>query len=56
MELKFVVPNMKMLGTKENAAVLNKPKQIVMLSWQAGFFLIPACQHPDAKYLGDGNS
>ena len=31
---------MEMLGTKENAAVLNKLKQIVMLGRQAGFFLI----------------
>ena len=30
---------MEMLTTKENAAVLNKLKQIVMLGWQAGFFL-----------------
>lgn len=45
---------MEMLGTKENAAVLNKLKQIVMLGRQAGFFLILACQRPDAKYLGDG--
>ena len=29
-------------------------KQIVMLGRQAGFFLILACQRPDAKYLGDG--
>ncbi len=42
---------MEMLGTKENAAVLNKLKQIVMLGRQAGFFLILACQRPDAKYL-----
>ncbi len=45
---------MEMLGTKENAAVLNKLKQIVMLGRQAGFFLVLACQRPDAKYLGDG--
>lgn len=45
---------MEMLGTKENSAVLNKLKQIVMLGRQAGFFLILACQRPDAKYLGDG--
>ena len=42
-----------MLTTKENAAVLNKLKQIVMLGRQAGYFLILACQRPDAKYLGD---
>ena len=45
---------MEMLATKENAAVLNKLKQIVMLGRQAGYFLILACQRPDAKYLGDG--
>ena len=39
---------MEMLGTKENAAVLNKLKQIVMLGRQARFFLILACQRPDA--------
>lgn len=45
---------MEMLTVKENAAVLNKLKQIVMLGRQAGYFLILACQRPDAKYLGDG--
>ena len=45
---------MEMLGTKESAAVLNKLKQIVMLGRQAGFFLVLACQRPDAKFLGDG--
>ena len=45
---------MEMLTTKENVAVLNKLKQIVMLGRQAGYFLILACQRPDAKYLGDG--
>lgn len=45
---------MEMLTTKESAAVMNKLKQIVMLGRQAGFFLILACQRPDAKYLGDG--
>ena len=45
---------MEMLGTKENTSVLNKLKQIVMLGRQSGFFLILACQRPDAKYLGDG--
>ena len=45
---------MEMLTTKENATVLNKLKQIVMLGRQAGYFLILACQRPDAKYLGDG--
>ncbi|MBS4220552.1 DUF87 domain-containing protein [Bacillus sp. FJAT-49711] len=45
---------MEMLVSKENTAVLTKLKQIVMLGRQAGFFLILACQRPEAKYLGDG--
>lgn len=45
---------MEMLSKKESTEVLNKLKQIVMLGRQAGFFLILACQRPDAKYLGDG--
>lgn len=45
---------MEMLASKESTAVLMKLKQIVMLGRQAGFFLILACQRPDAKYLGDG--
>lgn len=45
---------MEMLTTKESAAVLSKLKQIVMLGRQSGYFLILACQRPDAKYLGDG--
>lgn len=44
---------MDMLG-RNSAEVINKLKQIVMLGRQAGFFLILACQRPDAKYLGDG--
>ena len=44
---------MEMLG-RENVEVMSKLKQIVMLGRQAGFFLILACQRPDAKYLGDG--
>lgn len=48
------VAYMDMLTTKESAAILNKLKQIVMLGRQSGFFLILACQRPDAKYLGDG--
>jgi energy-coupling factor transporter ATP-binding protein EcfA2 len=44
---------MEMLG-RENVEVMNLLKQIVMLGRQAGFFLILACQRPDAKYLGDG--
>jgi len=45
---------MELLGVKENAAVLSHLKKIVMLGRQAGYFLILACQRPDAKYLGDG--
>ncbi|KNE22307.1 DUF87 domain-containing protein [Virgibacillus pantothenticus] len=45
---------MEMLASKESTTVLTKLKQIVMLGRQAGFFLILACQRPDAKYLGDG--
>lgn len=44
----------EMLANKERTYVLNKLKQIVMLGRQAGYFLILACQRPDAKYLGDG--
>lgn len=44
---------MDMLG-RENLEVMSKLKQIVMLGRQAGFFLILACQRPDAKYLADG--
>ena len=45
---------MEMLTSKEREDVLNKLRQIVMLGRQADFFLILACQRPDAKYLGDG--
>lgn len=45
---------MEMLANKESTGVLNKLKQIVMLGRQSGYFLILACQRPDAKYLGDG--
>ncbi|MFT8309955.1 MAG: FtsK/SpoIIIE domain-containing protein [Sporolactobacillus sp.] len=44
---------MEMLG-KESSTVLTKLKRIVMLGRQAGYFLILACQRPDAKFLGDG--
>ncbi|EKB5511860.1 DUF87 domain-containing protein [Listeria monocytogenes] len=44
----------EMLSTKESMEVMSKIKQIVMLGRQAGFFLILACQRPDAKYLQDG--
>ncbi|MFU0789110.1 MAG: FtsK/SpoIIIE domain-containing protein [Virgibacillus proomii] len=44
---------MEMIG-KESVKVMSKLKQVVMLGRQSGFFLILACQRPDAKYLGDG--
>ena len=44
---------MDMLG-RENTEVLSKLKQIVMLGRQSGFFLVLACQRPDAKYFGEG--
>ncbi|WP_040984048.1 FtsK/SpoIIIE domain-containing protein [Oceanobacillus jeddahense] len=44
---------MEMIG-KESTKVMSKLKQVVMLGRQSGFFLILACQRPDAKYLGDG--
>ncbi|GIO18457.1 cell division protein FtsK [Oceanobacillus oncorhynchi subsp. incaldanensis] len=44
---------MEMIG-KESVKVMSKLKQIVMLGRQSGFFLVLACQRPDAKYLGDG--
>ncbi|EOT5772126.1 FtsK/SpoIIIE domain-containing protein, partial [Listeria monocytogenes] len=47
------VAMMDMLG-RDSAQVMNKLKQIVMLGRQAGFFLILACQRPDAKYFSDG--
>lgn len=39
---------------RESQEVISKIKQIVMLGRQSGFFLILACQRPDAKYLGEG--
>ena len=45
---------LKMLGTKESVSLLSQLKKIVMLGRQAGYFLIVACQRPDAKYFSDG--
>ncbi|EEU75723.1 FtsK/SpoIIIE domain-containing protein [Enterococcus faecalis] len=45
---------MEMLNNKDSLVIMNKLKQIVMLGRQAGFFIILACQRPDAKYLQDG--
>ncbi len=44
---------MDMIG-RESTEVMSKIKQIVMLGRQMGFFIILACQRPDAKHLGDG--
>jgi len=44
---------MEMMG-RQSVEVMAKLKQIVMLGRQSGFFLVLACQRPDAKYLGDG--
>jgi len=45
---------MEMVGMRESGPVMDKIKQIIMLGRQSGFFLILACQRPDAKYLQDG--
>lgn len=45
---------MDMLGKKEWEEPLSLLRKIIMLGRQAGYFLILACQRPDAKYLGDG--
>lgn len=45
---------MEMLDHKERERVLGLLKKIVMLGRQVGYFLILACQRPDAKYMGDG--
>ena len=41
----------EMLGAKESMNLLSELKKIVMLGRQAGYFLIVACQRPDAKYF-----
>ena len=45
---------MEMLDKKQLEAVVSSLKKIAMLGRQAGYFLILACQRPDAKYLSDG--
>lgn len=45
---------MDMLERKEVEGVISVMKQIIMLGRQAGFFIVLACQRPDAKYLGEG--
>ena len=44
----------EMLGAKESMSLLSQLKKIVMLGRQVGYFLIVACQRPDAKYFTDG--
>lgn len=45
---------MSTLSNKESTAVLNQLMRIVMLGRQVGYFIILACQRPDAKYFSDG--
>ena len=45
---------MDMLDKKEVESVMSLMKQIIMLGRQVGFFIVLACQRPDAKYLGEG--
>ena len=44
----------EMLSVKDSMNLLNQMKKIIMLGRQAGYFLIVACQRPDAKYFTDG--
>lgn len=48
------VTYLEMLGKKEAEIVLSELKQIVLIGREFGFFLIPTCQRPDAKYFSDG--
>lgn len=45
---------MEMLSKKEWEEPISMLKRIVLLGRQAGFFVVLACQRPDAKYLPDG--
>lgn len=45
---------MDMLGYSTADKVMTYLRKIAMLGRQAGYFLILACQRPDAKYFGDG--
>ncbi|WP_334290785.1 FtsK/SpoIIIE domain-containing protein [Anaerostipes sp. CAG:276] len=45
---------MNLLGNKASMPVMEKLNQIAMLGRQSGYFIILACQRPDAKYLQDG--
>lgn len=47
------VAYMEMLG-REREKILSYMKKIVMLGRQVGYFIILACQRPDAKYFADG--
>lgn len=44
---------MDLLG-RDSAPVMANLKQIILMGRQLGFFVILACQRPDAKYLVDG--
>lgn len=44
----------EMLDSRSSNRVMSDLKRIAMLGRQAGYFLILACQRPDAKYLADG--
>lgn len=45
---------MTMLNKKENETVTGYIQAIILKGREAGFFLILACQRPDAKFLGEG--
>ena len=45
---------MDTLAKKEWEEVMKLIRIIIMKGRQAGYFIILACQRPDAKYLGDG--
>ena len=45
---------MTMLSKKENETVTGYIQAIILKGREAGFFLILACQRPDAKFLGEG--
>lgn len=48
------VAYMEMLSKKEWEETISVIKKIALLGRQAGYFLVLACQRPDAKYLPDG--
>ena len=44
----------KEIEAGKEVTIIDTVKKIVMLGRQAGYFLIVACQRPDAKYFSDG--